>query len=396
MPKKSPFHQRTSQFCQSMNWKDWAGYYAVVSYDTHHEQEYFAYRHAAGLMDVTPLFKYEVTGPDALRLLSRIMAKDISKVKQSQVTYCCWCDDDGKVLDDGTVTCLSQDHYRVTSAEPVLHWFHQNARSLKVTIEDSTSRFGILALQGPLSREILTHAAGGDIASLGYFRLIDCSIDKRKVTITRTGYTGDLGYEIWCENKDALAVYDAVMESGKNYQLLPAGLAALDVARVEAGFILNGVDYFSANHCVINSRKSTPFELNLGWSVNLDRDSFIGQQALKKEKKEGSRWQFVGLEYDWDAYESIFAKFDLPPQTPSGAWRTAVPVYGRNGKQIGQATSGAWSPTLKKNLALASIRTGHFTMGDTLQIEVTAEYERKRCPVKVCKPMFFNPDRKRN
>lgn len=396
MPIKSPFHQRTSQFCQSMNWKDWAGYYAVVSYDTNHEQEYFAYRHAAGLMDVTPLFKYEVTGPDSLHLLSRIMAKDINKVKQGQVTYCCWCDDDGKILDDGTVSCLSQDHYRVTSAEPVFHWFHQNARSLKVTIEDITSRFGILALQGPLSREILTHAAGGDIASLGFFKLIDSTIDNRRVTITRTGYTGDLGYEIWCENNDALVVYDAVMESGKNYQLIPAGLAALDVARIEAGFIMNGVDYFSANHCVINSRKSTPFELNLGWSVNLNRDSFIGQQALKKEKKEGSLWQFVGLEYDWDAYEKIFANFDLPPQTPAQAWRTAVPVYNKNGKQIGRATSGAWSPILKKNLALASIKTGNFTMGDTLHIEVTAEYERKSCPVTVCKPMFFNPDRKRD
>jgi aminomethyltransferase len=323
------------------------------------------------------------------------MARDIGKVKEGQVTYCCWCDDDGKILDDGTVSCLSRDHYRVTAAEPFLHWFQQNARSLKVTIEDITARFGMLALQGPLSREILIQAAGGDIASLRFFRLMDATIDNRRVTITRTGYTGDLGYEIWCENKDALAVYDALMESGENYQLIPAGLAALDVARIEAGFIMNGVDYFSANHCLINSRKSTPFELGLGWSVNLERESFIGQQALKKEKEEGSLWQFVGLEYDWDAYEKIFAKFDLPPETPAGAWRTGVPVYKKSGNQIGQATSGTWSPTLKKNLALASLKTGNFSIGDTLYIEVTVEYERKTCPVTVCQPMFFNPDRKR-
>ena len=378
-----------------MNWKDWAGYYAAVSYDTSHEQEYFAFRHAAGLMDATPLFKYQITGPDSLDLLTRVMAKDIGRLKQGRVTYCCWCDDEGKILDDGTVSCLGKDHYRVTAAEPFLHWFLQNARSLNVTIEDTTSRFGILALQGPLSREILSHTAGSDIVPLGFFRLKESTIDNRRVTITRTGYTGDLGYEIWCENSDALAVYDALLESGRNYQLIPAGLAALDVARIEAGFIMNGVDYFSANHCVIESRKSTPFELGLGWTVNLERDSFIGQESLKREMEEGSLWQFVGLEYDWDAYEGIFAKFDLPPQTSAGAWRIGVPVYDGSGKQIGQATSGAWSPTLKKNLALASLRTGEFSLGDTVFIEVTAEYERKKCPVTVCKPMFFNPERKR-
>ncbi len=379
-----------------MFWKDWAGYYAVVSYDTHHDQEYFAFRHAAGLLDATPLFKYEVKGPDSLYILSRIMAKDIGKLKEGRVTYCCWCDDEGKVLDDGTVSCLGKDHYRVTAAEPFLHWFLQNSRSLDVAIEDITSRFGILALQGPLSRDILVHAAGGDVASLGFFRLQESMIDNRRVTITRTGYTGDLGFEVWCGNEDAVAVYDALMESGRNYQIMPAGLAALDVSRIEAGFIMNGVDYFSANHCVIDSQKSTPYEIGLGWTVDLDRERFIGQEALKREKAMGSKWQFVGLEYDWESFEKIFAEFDLPPQTSAGAWRTAVPVYGKSGNQIGQATSGAWSPTLKKNLALASLRTGEFKKGETLFIEVTAEYERKRCPVTVTKPMFFDPARKRS
>ncbi len=378
-----------------MFWKDWAGYYAVVSYDTHHEQEYFAFRHAAGLMDATPLFKYEVTGSDALYFLTRVMARDIGKLREGRVTYCCWCDDDGKILDDGTVSRLGPDHFRVTAAEPFLHWFLQNARSLDVTIEDISERFGILALQGPLSRDIMEHAAGGEIASLRFFRLTAGTIGRRPVTITRTGYTGDLGYEIWCRNEDALAVYDAVMESGKNHQIMPAGLAALDVARIEAGFIMNGVDYFSANHCLIDSRKSTPFEIGLGWTVNLEREPFIGQESLKKEKREGSEWEFVGLEYDWDAFEAIFADYDLPPETHAGAWRTGVPVYRKGGKQVGQATSGAWSPTLKKNLALASLKTGEFSLGDTLYIEVTAEYERKRCPVTVAKPMFFNPERKR-
>jgi len=244
MPLKSPFHERTAALCHSMAWKDWGGYFAVVSYDTSYEQEYFAFRHSAGLMDATPLFKYEVKGPDALRLLLRIMAKNIAKLKVGQVTYCCWCDDQGKVVDDGTVTNRGDNVYRVTAAEPTLHWLHLIGASMNVSIEDITQKFGILALQGPLSRDILIDAAGPGVAELKFFRSMDCTIGNRPVTITRTGYTGDLGYEVWCENKNAIAVYDSIMGSGKNYQIMPAGLAALDVARVEAGFIMNGVDYF--------------------------------------------------------------------------------------------------------------------------------------------------------
>ncbi|QQS40444.1 MAG: aminomethyl transferase family protein [Acidobacteriota bacterium] len=395
MPKPSPFHERTSELCRSLNWKDWAGYHAVVSYQEHHEQEYFAFRHAAGLMDATPLFKYEIKGPDAVYLLNRVMAKEISRLAEGRVTYCCWCDDDGKVLDDGTVSRLGKEHFRITAAEPFLHWFILNSRSLNVSIEDITSEYGMLALQGPLSREIIARAAGEEASSLGFFRLMRGSVGGRDVTITRTGYTGDLGYEIWCRNADALAVYDTLMDRGRDHQLMPAGLAALDVARVEAGFIMNGVDYFSANHCLTHDRKSTPYELGLGWSVDLDRENFIGRDALKREKANGSRWRFVGLEYDWDAFEAIFAKFDLPPETPAGAWRTPVPVFGMDGEQIGQATSGAWSPTLKKNLALASLRSGQFRIGERVQIEVTAEYERKLCPATVAEPMFYDPKRKR-
>ena len=263
-----------------------------------------------------------------------------------------------------------------------------------MAIGDITEEFGILALQGPLSRDVLVKAAGDEIGSLKFFRLLESMIDGRSVTITRTGYTGDLGYEVWVRNEDAIVVYDAIMEAGRDYQIMPAGLAALDVARIEAGFIMNGVDYFSANHCLINARKSTPFEIGLGWTVNLERDPFIGQDSLRSEQKDGSAWSFVGLEYDWDAYEQIFANYDLPPETHPGAWRSAVPVYGEDGSQIGQATSGTWSPTLKKNLALASIK-GDVPIGETLYIEVTAEYERKTCPATVANPMFFDPKRKR-
>lgn len=395
MPIPSPFHERTRQLCTSFRWKDWAGYYAVCSFESCHEQEYFAYRHAAGLMDATPLFKYDIRGTDSARFLARVVARDIGKLRVGRVTYCCWCDDDGKVMDDGTVTRLDDDHYRLTAAEPTLHWLLINARAYQVDVHDITHDFGILALQGPLSRDVLEHACGDRILGLRFFRTMETTIDGRPVTVSRTGYTGDLGYEIWCKNDDALPVYDALLESGQPYRLLPAGLDALDVARIEAGFIMNGVDYFSANHCLIEARKSTPLELGLEWTVHLDRAPFIGQGALKREHERGPAWAFVGLEYDWPALEALFARYDLPPETPHGAWRTPLPVYDRTGKQIGQATSGAWSPTLKKNLALASVQTSHSTIGRELLIEVTVEFERLKAPVRVTSPLFFDPERKR-
>ncbi len=395
MPIESPFHARTSQLCTSMRWKDWAGYFAVCSYEPCHEQEYFAYRHAAGLMDATPLFKYTVSGADAGRLLSRVMTRDITKLRVGRVTYCCWCDDAGKIMDDGTVSRLDDDVYRVTAAEPTLHWLRLNARRYQVAIEDVTTKYGILALQGPLSRGILGHVCGRAVTDLRFFRLTQTTIDRRPVTITRTGYTGDLGYEVWCDSADALPVYDAITEAGQNYRLMPAGLDALDVARVEAGFVMNGVDYHSSNHCLIESRKSTPYELGLGWTVQLDRDPFIGQSKLREEKQRGSQWSFVGLDYDWVAFERLFARHDLPPQTPHGAWRDPLPVFDRTGRQVGQATSGAWSPTLKKNLALASVKRSHAAEGRELLIEATVEFERTRTPVTVSAPMFFDPERKR-
>ncbi len=378
-----------------MAWKDWAGYFAVRSYDVSHEREYYAYRHAAGLLDVTPLFKYEVRGRDAARFLSLVMVRDITKLKAGRVTYLCWCDDDGKVVDDGTVSRLDEDWFRVTAAEPALAWLQRHARSFRVTLEESSTRIGALALQGPRSREILGQVVRGGVQDLKFFSIARTRLAGADVWVSRTGYTGDLGYEIWMEPDDALGVYDAIMEAGRPHRILPAGLDALDVTRIEAGFIMNGVDYFSANHCAIESRKSTPYEINLGWTVNLERDPFIGQRALQEERRKGSEWHFVGLVYDWDEYEAVFAEFGLPPQVPVGAWRTPVPVYDSRGRQVGKASSGAWSPTLKKNLALASVRAPWAAPGTRLRIEVTAEYERRQITATVAKPPFFDPERKK-
>lgn len=395
MPIPSPFHPRTQQHCTSLLWKDWAGYYAVRSFDTYLEREYFAFRHAAGMIDVTPLFKYEVHGPDAADFLSRVMVKNVAKLKTGQVTYCCWCDDEGKVVDDGTVSRLEDDYFRVTAAEPALAWLLRYTRGYDVTVEDSTARLAALSIQGPTSRSVVRALAGSSVDSLRFFRFTRATIDGLDAIVSRTGYTGDLGYEIWVDSGAAVVLWDAALAAGKPYGLLPAGLDALDMTRVEAGFLMNGVDYYSAHHCLIESRKSTPYELALGWTVNLDRDTFNGQAALREEKARGPARAFVGLVIDWDEFEAHFARRGLPPEVPSGAWRTPVPVYDRDGKQIGQATSGAWSPILKQNLALATVRSGYAKPGTELRIEITVEYERKRVKATVVKKPFFDPERKR-
>lgn len=395
MPIPSPFHERTSALCTSLRWKDWAGYYAVCSFDTYHEREYFAFRHSAGLIDVTPLYKYEVRGPGAADFLTYVIARNIRKLKVGRVAYCCWVDERGKLLDDGTVSRLSEDHFRVTAAEPSLGWFLRYAPQFDVTVEDSTATVGALSLQGPTSRAILANACDAPLDDLGFFRLAPARFDGFDGVVTRTGYTGDLGYEVWVQHGDALALWDRLMDAGQTRGIVPAGLDALDMTRVEAGFIMNGVDYYSANHCAIELRMSTPYETALGWTVQLKRRPFIGQEALKAEKAAGPVRRFVGLEIDWDETEALFRALDLPPEICASAWRTPVPVYLPGGKQVGYATSGTWSPILKKNLALATIDSPHGEVGEELRIEFTVEYVRHRVKATVREKPFFDPERKR-
>ena len=394
MPIPSPFHERTAPLCISHRFKDWAGYLAVCSYDTCHEREYYAFRHSTGVIDVTPLFKYEVRGKDAAAFLSRMMVKNIQKLKVGQVTYCCWCDDLGKVVDDGTVSRLDEDHFRVTAAEPTFRWLSKLSRRFDVRIEDSTSRLAALALQGPTSRDVLKACSDADMDALKFFRTTTAKLGDLDVRISRTGYTGDLGYEVWVDAPDAPKLWDAVLDAGKDYGIVPAGLDALDMTRIEAGFILLDVDYFSAPTCVLDSRKSTPYEIGLGWCVNLDRDPFVGQAALKAEKEHGSVWQLVGVELSWEGIEALYDGFGLPPSLPAAACRDAVPVY-MDGKQVGQVTSTVWSPVMKKLVALASVRTPYAKIGTRLQVEHTVEYQRKTVTATVVDKPFFNPERKR-
>jgi len=396
MPIQTPFFPRTSARCNSMNWKEWAGYYAVSSYETLHDSEYFAFRYSAGLLDITPLYKYSVSGPDAAAFLSRIMVKNINKLGIGRVSYCCWCTDEGKVIDDGTVMRRSENDFFVTSADPCYSWFSRFLRGYDVVLEEISEQIAGLALQGPTSREILRQVCDADLDNFKFFSTGKAVADGFEIYISRTGYTGDLGYEIWVENQYALKLWDILISAGKNYDLKPAGLDALDVTRVEAGLILKDIDYYNALHALIDDRMSSPYELSLGWIVNLDREPFNGQSALRAEKKRGSKWAITGLDIDWVQIESLYAQHGLPPEIGSQAWRSSIPIYtGKDKKtQAGYATSGTWSPILKKNIALATIEKKYENLGAELQIEMTVEHKRYTVSAIVSKPQFFNPERK--
>ena len=396
MPIQTPFFPRTSALCKSMNWKEWSGYYAVSSYETLHDSEYFAFRYSAGLLDITPLYKYSVKGPDAAAFISRIVVKNINKLGMGRVSYCCWCTDDGKVVDDGTVMRRSEHEFFVTSAEPSYSWFSRFLRGYDVELEDISEQIAGLALQGPTSRDILKHVCDADLDDFKFFSTRLARADGYDIYVSRTGYTGDLGYEIWVENKHALKIWDAIISAGKNYDIRPAGLDALDVTRVEAGLILKDVDYYNALHALIEDRKSSPYEISLGWTVNLNREPFNGQAALKMEKEKGSKWAIVGLDIDWSQIESLYNRHGLPPEIGNRAWRGSIPIYtGKDKKtQVGYATSGTWSPILKKNIAIATVEKKHNMIGNKLQIEMTVEHKRFTVSAIVSKPQFFNPERK--
>jgi aminomethyltransferase len=393
VPIGTAFHERTFPLCQSLNYREWSGYYTVSVYEVHHEHEYNAIRNAAALIDITPLYKYLVTGKDATKLVNRVITRDINKVAVGQVIYCCWCDEQGKVIDDGTITRLEENKYRWTAADPSLRWFHQNAMNLDVQIKDISEETAALALQGPTSGKLLKAAAEADIANLKYFRVTSGKIGGVPVDISRTGYTGDLGYEIWVAWKDAVKVWDALMEKGKRFDIHPAGMLALDVARVEAGLLLIDVDYISSKKALIPLQKYSPYELGFGKMVHLGKENFVGKAALEKDAKGGVPRQYVGLEIDWTEVEQRYEKFGLTPAAPSQASRVAVPVYCGE-KQVGKATTTTWSPVLKKMIALGSIETDHSQLGHRLQMEITIEAVRQKVTARVAKMPFFNPKRK--
>ncbi|MDQ3069078.1 MAG: aminomethyltransferase family protein [Acidobacteriota bacterium] len=393
MPVPTPLHDRTFPLCTSLNYRDWAGYYAVSAYETHHEHEYNAIRNGAALIDISPLFKYILRGAGATALVDRVITRSAEKMKAGQVYYTPWCDERGHVIDDGTVTRIEEDAYRWTAAEPNYRWLHDNARGLSVEIEDASERIAALALQGPTSGELLLQAADADIASLKYFRMIRGTIQGIPVEISRTGYTGDMGFEIWVAADKAVAVWDVLMKTGRAFGIKPAGMLALDVSRVEAGLLLIDVDFFSARRAQIASQLYTPFEMGLDRLVDLSKGRFVGRDALAREKARGPARRIVGLDFDWPAVERIYERVGLPPMTAATASRVAVPVYS-GGRQAGRATSTTWSPVLKRMIALATVDAQFSAPGTELEVEHTVDAVRHRVAARVAATPFYNPPQK--
>jgi len=389
------FHPRTSPLNRKMQWREWSGYFASSVYADAHDIEYNAIREAAALIDVSPLYKYRVSGPDAMPLVDRVVTRDATKLSVGGVIYTPWCNEHGKVVDDGTVHRLDDRLYRWTAADPQLRWLRQNSAGLDVTITDESEATAALALQGPLSRDVLEAATGESFDDLRYFRRRASKIGRVAIDVSRTGYTGDLGYELWIPSAGAVKVWDAVIAAGAAYGIRPAGMLALDVVRLEAGLILLEVDYTSARHAMNPDQKYSPGEIGLGRLVNFDKGDFVGRLALEREAKAGGpERRLVGLQLDWYDIEGLYDAQGLPPAISASVDRDPVPVFAA-GRQVGRATSHGWSPMLKQAIALASVSPAHEAVGSRLSVEWTVEGRRGRVGATVVDLPFLDLPRRR-
>ncbi len=392
----SPLDARTQPLNRKREWREWSGYHAASQYELLHIHEYVGIRHAAALIDVSPLYKYRVSGPDAVRLIDRVITRDATKIKPGQVIYTPWCDEHGKVIDDGTIARLDDDTFRWTSAESHLRWFELNARGLEVAIDDMSERTAAIALQGPLARDVLAQTTGTDWEDLAYYHRRSARAGKIEIDVSRTGYTGDLGYELWVDAAQAIALWDRLMAAGRPFAIRPAGMLPLDMVRLEAGLILIEVDYTSSKHALIPSQNYSPFEIGLGRLVNIDKGAdFVGRRALAAQRDAGGpARRLVGMTIDYESIERLYEAQDLPIAVSTTTWREQRPVYSR-GRQVGRATSGTWSPTLKRHIALASVEPAFEAVGSSLELEWTVEGRRGRAAAEVVPLPFFDPPRKR-
>jgi aminomethyltransferase len=390
------FFERQRELNTKLSWGDWSGYHAAAVFADFVDIEYNAVREAAAVIDVTPLYKYEVSGADAAALLDRVVTRDISAMTVNQVIYTPWCDEEGKVIDDGTVTKLEHDRFRVTAADPSYRWFAMNATGLDVEIDDTSEATAGLALQGRLSRHVLERATGRDWFDLRYFRRRPATIAGVDLDVTRTGYTGDLGYELWIPVGEALAVWDRLFEVGADYGVRPAGIQALDICRLEASLILIEAEYTSARHAFAPELTYSPFEIGLGRLVKFDKAAeFTGKRALLAERDAGGpERRLVGLELDWSAIEAMYARHDLAPQISPLVQRSPVPVH-KEGVQVGRATSVGWGPTIKKMVGFGSVDKRLTKIGTRLSVEWTVEGERGKVGASVVPMPFLDLDRKR-
>lgn len=376
---QTPFHARIAKACELNQWDEWKGYTTPHAY-TEVEQEYFAIRNSTGVFDLTPMMKYRITGPDAEAFLNRLLTRDIRKVKVGRVAYAVWCDDGGQVMDDGTVFHLGRNDYRLCAYSRMMDWMQWSAMGFDVTIVDETAAVAALAIQGPTSCAILKAMGFEGIESLKPFGIRTFAFDGLILMVSRTGFTGDLGYELWIEPDKAESLWDKLFAAGKNFGIKPIGGAALELARIEAGFLQAGTDFVPAEETVRMGRSRSPFELGLGWLVSFDKPIFNGRRALLEEKKNGSRYRFVYL--DLEGNKPAEHSFIL-----------------KGNKVVGTVTSAAWCPTAKSNIAFAQVEARYGKPGEKLIAEVyyqrELQWSRVLAKCTVIESTVFNPPRRR-
>ncbi len=378
--KRSPFADRVRPYQQTDAFVDWAGYSSPEVLSSP-EQEYFAIRNSASVFDISPMIKYRIAGPDAERFLNRLVTRDVRDQKIDRVTYTVWCDDAGHVIDEGTIFRFGPQEFRLCPGERQLDWFMDAAIGYDVTIEDVSDQIAALALQGPTSASVLRRMGLPGIDDLKPMRIAHHTLGGQPLMLSRTGFTGDLGYELWIAPEHAHLLWDAVMAAGQTRGIRPIGQAALEIARIEAGYMLPDVDFISANHTVRIGRESSPFELDLGWAVAMDKGHFNGRRALRRELARGVRRKIVGLEIEGNK---------------PGADALIYADKAGN-KQIGHVTSALWSPTCKRNIALARIDAPFFNSTESFWVEIylhrELHWERRICRAWIVERPFFAPER---
>jgi len=355
---KTPFHARLAAVDTLNTWHDWKGYTTPDELYCA-ETEYFAIRNATAVFDITPMTKYRIKGPDALAYLDRLVTRDMTKIRPGRVAYAVWCDDQGQVIDDGTIFHLKEGEYRLCSQERHAAWLQDSAIGFDVSIEDETPDVAALAVQGPTSYAILSRMGLDGLGELKLFGLTCFDFQGVEMMVSRTGFTGDLGYELWIDPDKAEALWDALFVAGQVTGIRAIGTHALEHARVEAGYLAAYEDFLPANATVRTGRTRSPLELGLEWLVDFKKANFNGRRALAEEKRNGSTWRLVKLDIEGNktAHHSyIFADAKL-------------------NKNIGFVTSAAWSPVCKQNIAIGSVRVPHGAVGGNVWVEIYYQRE---------------------
>lgn len=397
MIRTTPFYPRLSELNRSGLWTHWSGYLSALRYDSSAKHEYFAIRNSAGLFDTSPLFKYWVRGRDAERFLAGVLTRDIRLCRPGRAQYTVWCDDRGFVLEDGVFFRHSDSEFFLTAARPNLGYFQDLVGRLDVEIEDVSEDYGVLAVQGPRSREILEPLVP-DVRDLAFFAMCSAKIGSAPVTVSRTGYTGDLGFEIFVGADDAVQVLDAVLDAGEGRGLRPFGEEALLMARTEAGLVLIDVEFRSSRLAYSDAERVTPKELGFGWMLRgLDADDrpFIGRNAIRREiAGKTSRWSMVGLVLDWQHHNQLYTDAGLLTPKDETPLAYESMLYDDDGHRAGYATSLMYSPVLQRHIAMARVTPGLAAVGSRVNVELTVNHEYRTVAAEVARLPLFNPERK--